>query len=262
MAVVAVPAKDEAERLPACLSALDKQIDERGRPLPSGTFGVVFFVNNSRDDSAEIIRRASLHMSVEVRIVEAKLPCELSHAGGARKMAMDLAAAWLGERSACEGVLLTTDADSRVAPDWICANLKAFAQGAEVVLGQISLDEEGDRLSAALHVRGKLEAVYEGLLNELSVRLDPQDCNPWPHHSTISGASLALTRALYRRVGGLPLVPLGEDKALVAELRRCDARIRFAPEAKVVTSGRTIGRAPGGVADTLLLRNRTHRSLR
>jgi len=255
-AVVAVPAKDEAERLPACLSALDKQIDERGRPLPSGTFGVVFFVNNSRDDSAEIIRRASLHMSVEVRVVEAKLPCELSHAGGARRMAMDLAAAWLGERSACEGVLLTTDADSRVAPDWICANLKAFAQGAEVVLGQISLDEEGDRLSAALHVRGKLEAVYEGLLNELSVRLDPQDCNPWPHHSTISGASLALTRALYRRVGGLPLVPLGEDKALVAELRRCDARIRFAPEAKVVTSGRTSGRAPGGVADTLLLRNK------
>jgi hypothetical protein len=66
---------------------------------------------------------------------------------------------------------------------------------------------------------------------------------------------MALTHSLYRRVGGLPEVPFGEDKALVALLRRHDARIRFAPEVTVVTSGRTIGRAAGGVADALRLRN-------
>jgi hypothetical protein len=85
--------------------------------------------------------------------------------------------------------------------------------------------------------------------------LDPLDYNPWPHHATISGASLAITREAYRRVGGLPPVPLGEDKALIAELSRHDARIRFCPDIQVTTSGRLNGRAPGGVADTLRLRS-------
>jgi hypothetical protein len=123
------------------------------------------------------------------------------------------------------------------------------------VLGRISLDADGEKLPPQLHARGRLEAVYEDLLTEIAARLDPQACNPWPHHSTISGASLALTRDLYLRVGRLPLVPLGEDKALVAAMRRHDARIRFTPEAAVVTSGRVAGRAPGGVADTLRLRS-------
>ena len=168
---------------------------------------------------------------------------------------MDGAAAWLDESASDGGVILTTDADSRVAANWVDANLSAIALGADVVLGCISLDEEGERLPPALHARGRLEAVYEDLLTEMSARLDPQVGNPWPHHSTISGASLALTAEAYRRVGGLPRVALGEDKALIAALRRMDACIRFAPDVRVITSGRTSGRAPGGVADTLRLRS-------
>ena len=56
--------------------------------------------------------------------------------------------------------------------------------------------------------------------------------------------------------GRLPRVPLGEDKALVALLSRQDARIRYCPTVYVITSGRTNGRAPGGVADTLRIRSR------
>ena len=72
----------------------------------------------------------------------------------------------------------------------------------------------------------------------------------------ISGASLGITRAAYCRVGRLPRVPLGEDKALIALLSRQDARIRYCPTAHVITSGRTHGRAPGGVADTLAIRSK------
>ena len=75
----------------------------------------------------------------------------------------------------------------------------------------------------------------------------PLQHNPWPHHATISGASLAITRTAYRSVGRLPRVPLGEDNALVALLSRQDARIRYCPTVHVTTSGRTNGRAPGGV---------------
>jgi cellulose synthase/poly-beta-1,6-N-acetylglucosamine synthase-like glycosyltransferase len=253
-AIIAIPARDEAERLAGCIRALVGQTDAAGLPLSGQAFGVLVFANNCSDDSARIARAAARGAPFETRVVEARLPPEVSHAGGARRAAMESAAAWLGETSP-GGVILTTDADSMVAADWVSANLDAISLGADAVLGQISLDEEGERLPAALHARGRLEGVYEELLTEISARLDPQIGNPWPHHSTISGASLAVTADVYRRVGGLPCVPLGEDKALVATLRRIDARIRYAPEVRAVTSGRTSGRAPGGVADTLRLRS-------
>jgi cellulose synthase/poly-beta-1,6-N-acetylglucosamine synthase-like glycosyltransferase len=254
-AIVAIPAKDEAERLPACLAALGAQIGWRGRALAASTFAVSVVANNCSDDSAEIARRASGDIRFEVRVEEAILPAAQAHAGGARRRAMDFADAWLRGMGVEDGVLLSTDADSQVAPDWIVATLDAFALGADAVLGRISLDADGELLPAALHARGKLEATYERLLAEISARLDPLDSNPWPHHSTISGASLAVTQQMYKRIGGLPSVPLGEDKALVAALRRHDADIRFSPDVCVVTSGRTHGRAPGGVADALRLRS-------
>ncbi len=254
-AVVAIPAKDEAEKLPACLLALARQIDDQGLALGPGVFDVVVFANNCDDDSAEVARQAAIGAPFGLRVVESRLPKAQSHAGGARRKAMDLAEAWLQELGAFDGVILTTDADSQVSPNWISANLDAFAQGVDAVLGRISLDEDGERLPPALHARGKLESVYEDLLTEVFALIDPQPGNPWPHHSTISGASVAVTREAYLRAGRLPRVPLGEDKALVSALQRQDARIRFAPEVTVVTSARIAGRAPGGVADTLRLRS-------
>jgi GT2 family glycosyltransferase len=169
---------------------------------------------------------------------------------------MDLAEAWLLEGGDRNGVILTTDADSQVAANWIAENLAAFEAGAEAVLGRIDLDDEGKLLPDALHRRGKLEDTYERLLTELSWLLDPLEHNPWPHHATISGASLGITRTAYCRVGRLPRVALGEDKALIALLSRHDAKIRYCPTVHAITSGRTDGRAPGGVVDTLAIRSR------
>ena len=190
--------------------------------------------------------RASPESLVEVcrwTSASSKLDClpAVAHAGSARRAAMDLAEAWLVERGGRDGVILTTDADSQVAPNWIAENLAAFEAGAEAVLGRIDLDEEGANLPEALHRRGALEDTYERLLTELSWLLDPRDHDPWPHHATISGASLGVTRTAYCRVGRLPRVPLGEDKALIALLSRHDARIRHCPTAHVITSGRTEG---------------------
>jgi cellulose synthase/poly-beta-1,6-N-acetylglucosamine synthase-like glycosyltransferase len=252
---VAIPVKDEAARLPRCLRALASQRDKLERSLPAESFRVVIYANNCTDNSAKVARSMSAHLSLPALVVEASLPPAEAHAGNARRAAMDIAETWLAERGP-NGVLLTTDADSEVPPDWIANNLSAVDSGADAVLGRIALDEEGVLLPDALHRRGDLEGAYETLLTELSSVLDPIACNPWPHHATISGASLAVTLEAYRRVGRLPRVPLGEDKALVAELLRHDARIRFSSDILVVTSGRVNGRAPGGVADTLRFRSR------
>ena len=56
-------------------------------------------------------------------------------------------------------------------------------------------------------------------------------------------ASRRVSRAAFRRVGGVPAVALGEDRAFAAALQRAGARIRHAPEVRVVVSGRILGRA-------------------
>jgi cellulose synthase/poly-beta-1,6-N-acetylglucosamine synthase-like glycosyltransferase len=254
--VVAIPVKDEEERLPVCLRALAQQRDRGGQSIPPGLVRIVVFANNCTDQSASFARKLGESWSLDIRVVEASLLPGAAHAGNARRAAMDIAEAWLEERDEASGVILTTDADSEVTPNWIAENLAAFEAGAEAVLGRIDLDSEGKFLPEALHRRGELEDTYEGLLTKLSWLLDPLEHNPWPHHATVSGASLGITRAAYCRVGRLPRVPLGEDKALIALLSRQDARIRYCPTARVITSGRTNGRAPGGVADTLAIRSR------
>jgi cellulose synthase/poly-beta-1,6-N-acetylglucosamine synthase-like glycosyltransferase len=254
--VVAIPVRDEEQRLPACLRALAQQRDQLGQPIPPTLVRIVVFANNCADQSASLARRLGECLSLEIRAVEASFPPVAAHAGNARRAAMDIAEAWLEEGGESGGVIMTTDADSQVSPNWISANLAAFEAGAEAVLGRIDLDGEGKLLPEALHWRGELEDTYEGLLTELSWLLDPLEHNPWPHHATISGSSLGITRTAYCRVGRLPRVPLGEDKALIALLSRYDARIRYCPTVHVITSGRTNGRAPGGVADALAIRSR------
>jgi Glycosyl transferase family 2 len=254
--VVAIPVRDEEDRLPACLRALAQQRDQSGRPIPPARVSIVVFANNCSDRSASLARSLGALWSLTIRVVEVSLPPATAHAGNARRTAMDIAEAWLEERGESGGVILTTDADSQVAPNWIAKNLAAIEAGAEAVLGRINLDGEGKSLQQALHRRGRLEDAYEGMLTELYWLLDPLEHNPWPHHATISGASLAITRTAYCRVGRLPRVPLGEDKALIGLLSRQDARVRYCRAVRVTTSGRTTGRAPGGVADTLRIRSK------
>jgi hypothetical protein len=254
--VIAIPVKDEEQRLPACLVALSQQCDLLGRPIPPRHIRVAIFANNCTDRSASVALKLAKSLSLDIRVVEARLPVEVAHAGAARRVAMDFAEAWLEADGEPDGVILTTDADSRAKPSWVAANLAEFQAGADAVLGRIDLDDDGKLLPRALHMRGGLEDAYERALTELYALLDPVAYNPWPHHATISGASLGLTRTAYRSVGGCPRVSLGEDKALVALLTCRDAKIRYSPMVHVITSGRTNGRAPGGVADTLLLRSR------
>ena len=135
--VVAIPVRDEEERLPACLRALARQRDRLGQAMPPTLVRVVVFANNCADRSASLARKLGTGLSLDIRVVEARLPPATAHAGAARRAAMDLAEAWLVEAGEKDGVILTTDADSQVAPNWIAENLASFETGAEAVLGRI-----------------------------------------------------------------------------------------------------------------------------
>ena len=247
-AVVAVPVRDEAERIGACLDAVSAQ-----EGLPPGAAAIVLLVNNSSDGTVDVVRRLAPALPHPLRMIERNSPD--ANAGWARRGAMDAAADWLEEAGATDGVVLTTDADSRVPPNWIAHNLATIAAGADAVAGQIALDAADEaRLPASLRERGLLEETYERLLTELSARIDPERHDPWPTHWTQSGASLAVTLAAYRRVDGMPPIALGDDRAFISRLRAADLVVRHTPAIVVATSGRLEGRAKGGVADTMRVR--------
>jgi hypothetical protein len=237
-AVVAIPAWNEADRIAACLGALANQL----RPLGGG----VLLANNC-DDRTECVAR-SVAAPFPLEIVSVALPPGEANAGTARRLAMQHAAALAGPH----GVVLTTDADAVVPPDWVARNLDALAAGADVVCGRARIDPvEARQIADHLHADDALECRYAELLDAIVAALCPDPADPWPRHTEASGASLAVTAAALHRVGGVPRVPSGEDRALVAALARIDARIRHDPAIAVVVSGRLQGRAAGGMADAM-----------
>jgi hypothetical protein len=254
--VVAVPVRDERERILFCLAALADQRDARQRLLPRDAYGVVLFLNGCRDDTW---RRVEAHLEtlpLALWMYEAELPSTLNHAGGARAVAMHLARA-VADRSAAS-VLFTTDADSRVPSDWIGRTLGVMDQGCHAVAGTVELhtEDEAER-SADFMARQGLEAIYADLLDEIDARFDPLEHNPWPTHRVCSGANMAVRIDALDALGAIPVPHCGEDRALIAALKRHDFKVRHEPTIPVRTSARFHGRAAGGMADTMLFRS-TH----
>ena len=238
--VVAIPAKDEAERIVACLLGLARQTC---RP-----HAVVVLANNCSDGTPAIASDMATALPYRLHVECNDFPMMHANAGQARRLAMDLSE----QRVRPDGVLLTTDADAVAGPDWIERNCKAITGGADAVCGRVVLHpSEAALIPAHLHADDALECRLIALLDRLADRLDPEPADPLPRHTEAAGASLAVTPAAFRRIGGIPALPSGEDRAFVRALARIDARIRHDPSIVVSVSGRIIGRAPGGMADTL-----------
>jgi GT2 family glycosyltransferase len=209
---------------------------------------VFVLVNNSTDASAAIARDIARSAKPRIIVEDVTLPQAYANAGFARRMAMQRAATIAGP----DGIVLTTDADGRVAPDWLRANLAAIRAGADAVAGRALIDPADEALiPTALIEADARECQYAALLDEIVAAIDPDPADPWPRHDEHSGASIAVTAHAFHRAGGIPDLPMGEDRAFFRNLRRVDARIRHDPSVQVIVSGRTEGRATGGMADTI-----------
>jgi hypothetical protein len=252
LSVVAIPAHNEAYYIAGCLAGLALQRDETGAPIQRGRFEVLIFANNCSDETVSIAQQASQAMPHPVSIVEGHMAPERLNAGSARKHAMDLAAIRLAEVAPINGLILTTDADSRVAPTWFAATLRELEKDVDCVAGYIdAIPVEYLALGGQFLGRGRLEDTYLRYLAEINARCDPRPYDPWPNHRVSSGASLAITLAAYAAIGGLPPRPVGEDSALTAALDQAGFRVRHSMDVCVSTSCRFDGRATGGAADTM-----------
>jgi GT2 family glycosyltransferase len=252
-AIVAIPARNEADRICRCLAALAVQRDRVGAPVEPGAFGVLLLVNNSTDRTAQVAREAAADLPYPLEVMVVSLN-QGATAGGARRRAMQEAALRL-RASAIMGILLTTDADSAVTPSWFADNMAHLDAGADCVAGYI--DAEAVEIVShgpSFLARGRLEDTYLRLVAEIYARCDPRPHDPWPNHRVSSGASLAVKLSAYEAVGGMPGKALGEDGAFTALLDENGLKVRHALDVTVVTSCRLDGRAAGGAADTMRYR--------
>lgn len=245
---VAVPARNEAERIPALLRSLADQswLDGApGRRLP-----VCLVLNNTTDDSLAVAQHcAAGHPQLDVQLATVVFPPARAHVGSARRQAMKLALARLDP---AHGVLLTTDADARPDGDWIDASLAAIAAGADAVGGRIVGDPaEEARLGPEVLRRARDQLRYARLCDQLASVMDPTPHDPWPRHQDHTGASLAVRAQAYRAVGGLPALAFREDLGLVRRLRAANFKLAHPLSVRVEVSARLYGRAPGGMADCL-----------
>lgn len=238
---VALPAKDEAAYLPACLAALDAAAARF-----SGRVSIMVVANNCRDGTHDVLGSTRLHYA-KLHWSAVSLLAGNRHAGWARRLAFDAAAALLVQPG---DLLLSTDADTVVAPDWIVNAATHLARGADAVAGR-ALTRREDRAALGAEAMRRLNLLgrYYTALDWLRADRVPVADDPWPRHYYEGGASIALTLGAYRRIGGAPTPALAEDRALFVAVREVGGIVRHPLDVRVFTSSRLDGRAPGGMAD-------------
>ena len=231
-AVVVIPARDEEHLIPRALEALARQT------VPRASF---------RDDP----RPQWLHRPHRGR--------RRRRGGAARPRAQRAAVA--GDRrrtgtarrnghwppSACSSSDASTGSSPAPTPTrgpirtGSSGSSQHVRDGARAIAGLIELDEDDSRALP--------EAVLRRRSRDAARRLRRvREREPAAGHHHFAGASIGVTAAVYRQVGGLEPVAALEDATFEARLRAHGIAILRAADVRVRTSSRTDGRAPRGLA--------------
>ncbi|MGI8539782.1 MAG: glycosyltransferase [Rubrobacteraceae bacterium] len=237
-ASVVVPAKDEETLIARCLEALARQegiLNER--------YEVLLVLDHCSDATEERAWEVG-EKHPELRLHFLAGPgCGVGHA---RRAGMEVAYARLMEVGRPRGLIVSTDADSVAAEDWVAAQISLAEEGAKAIGGRIELEGDGDSLPENVlawyesQSRSRYRRVLSSSLSEKS-----------PEHWQFSGASLSLTAEAYREIGGLPPQADLEDEHLERTLEEKGVEITRSSTVKVTTSARTLGRASRGLARSL-----------
>jgi glycosyltransferase involved in cell wall biosynthesis len=217
---VVVPARDEEDLLPRCLDALHDAADRLAMERDLAVT-IVVVLDSCTDNSAAIVARYEdvTALAIEpgsVGVARATGCAEVLH----RHAPASASTLWLA----------STDADSRVPAHWLARQIELAEQGAELILGTVTVDDWTDH---SPHVAQRWAAGYVA-----------SDGHPHVH-----GANVGCRADAYLEVGGFPGLSSHEDVALVSALAgRAIVRVGDIP---VSTSARLRSRATGGFATFL-----------
>jgi GT2 family glycosyltransferase len=208
---VVIPVHNEEALLARCLASI--LAASAAEALGGEAVQTVVVLDACTDRSAAIAHS----FGVETLVVDAR-NVGMARAAGAQHL-LAHGARWLA----------FTDADSRVSPGWLAAQL---ALEADAVCGSICVD---DWSGHPQHVRDYFRETY----------VDADG------HQHVHGANLGVSAQAYRQAGGFAPLACSEDVALVQRLLQTGARVAWSAAPRVVTSARVASRARGGFGDTL-----------
>ncbi len=209
---VVIPIKNERARLPVLLDHLRQQ------EYPADLYEVIIIDDHSTDGSLEYLQAAALQFP-QMRVIDGR---QYSSQYRYKKAPMDL-----GIRLSKGEVILSTDADCRMGPDWISGMAAYFQEDVAMVVGFSGV-------RAAMGLFSKLQSLdflllmgaAQGALNlELS----------WG----CSGQNLAYRKSVFEEVNGYAEISdrVGGDDSLFMQLirRHKKGKIVFAadPQARV-----------------------------
>ena len=243
-AVAVVPARNEAQRIIACLEALRCQWS-RNYGSMHHRLGAVLVINGTTDGTAyAVMQWVSLHPSFCLLVIDVDFPAERAHVGSARRLGLDVAASLLAQRPAARQLLFSTDADSRLAHNAVCEGLRELknvdAFGAHIVAG------EPDTSRIGLHMQR-----YQELKGQLRYQVFPSAHERHAQHGVFGGAGFGVSLTAYRAVGGLPALSFDEDQMMRRRLLDAGYRVSYPRDIVVYTSTRLEGRTPWGMAKQL-----------
>ena len=198
---------------------------------------MVLVADACADKTEAIALRTARETGLQLMVI----PGPGTGSGGARRAGMDAAAQRLLSVGRGDGLLATTDADTRPLPDWIERQLAHLHNGARVLAGLVELDPE-DELELPWHVLRRRES-------DAALRLaNVQALDPAAEHHHFAGASLGMTADVYLEVGGLEPATALEDEAFAERLKAHRIEVLRASDVRVRTSARVEGRARRGLS--------------
>jgi glycosyltransferase involved in cell wall biosynthesis len=222
---VVVPARNEETCIGLCLSNLDRA--RRHRAVRSVDTRIIVVLDCCTDETAArtlaLLRANDRAVAISEGNVGAARRAGFAHALAMTSAPLDKV--WLA----------TTDADSTVRSHWLARQLRWRDRGFAGVAGTIRVDSWKQY---APHTRGRFRAHMSRL-------------GTGPGHPHVYGANLAFSAAAYTAVGGVPALETGEDHALWRRFAESGYRLAATDDIAVVTSGRSVGRAPHGFAGLL-----------
>ncbi len=248
---VVIPVKDEEAHIGKTLASFARQTDTAGKPFETRKYEILILANNCSDNSVNVIREfQNQHPHLQILVEEIILPPHQANIGYARRLLMD--AAYNRLSAGGGGIIMTTDGDTRVAPDWIAQTVAEIAAGADAVGGRILLcEQEAGYLDHATHTHHFKDETYRLLVAELESLILQNPHNPAPTHHQHFNGSFAVTTQCYAAAGGIPPVAYLEDCAFFERLQHIDAKVRHSPKVVVHTSARYLGRTEVGLSSQL-----------
>ncbi len=216
---VVIPARDEEELLPSCLTSVARAVDELAAHRPGILCRIFVVLDSCEDGSAEVV---ALRPGVTAVLVQAGC------VGAARAAGVEAAADWAGEIDPTTVWVANTDADGTVPRTWLDDQMQLADAGHELVIGVVE-PTPGDLTPAELATWRARHSVDEG-------------------HDHVHGANLGFSLAAYVMVGGFRPLPVHEDVELVSAMRAAGVTEVATGALLVTTSGRRHARAPDGFA--------------